>query len=85
MSFTLQLGRDGRLVPVKADESPLEALRRVVPGVTYSCRQGFCGTCKLRVLEGDIEHRDQRLLASERATHFLPCVSRAAGTLVVDL
>ena len=84
-AFTLQLGRDGRLVQVTADESPLEALRRVVPGVTYSCRQGFCGTCKLRVLEGDIEHRDQRLLASERATHFLPCVSRAAGTLVVDL
>ncbi|HWU23897.1 MAG TPA: PDR/VanB family oxidoreductase [Nocardioides sp.] len=83
--FAVRVASTGAEVMVGAEETTLQALGRVVPALTYSCQQGFCGTCKLRVLDGDVEHRDQRLLDAERADHFLPCVSRAAGTLVVDL
>ncbi|WP_394817119.1 2Fe-2S iron-sulfur cluster-binding protein, partial [Streptomyces griseus] len=30
-----------------------------LPHVAYSCEQGFCGTCQQRVLEGEIDHRDE--------------------------
>ncbi|HET7689854.1 MAG TPA: PDR/VanB family oxidoreductase [Nocardioidaceae bacterium] len=83
--FTATLSRTGTTVEVGADESLLAALRREVPGVAYSCQQGFCGTCKLTVLEGEVEHRDTLLLDSERNTSMLPCLSRGSGTLVLDV
>lgn len=84
-AFTVRFARSGREIAVAAEESALTAIRRAVPGVAYSCQQGFCGTCKLAVLDGNVEHRDNRLLDSERTGHFLPCVSRGDDTLVVDL
>jgi ferredoxin-NADP reductase len=84
-AFTVRFARSGREIAVAAEESALTAIRRAVPGVAYSCQQGFCGTCKLAVLDGSVEHRDNRLLDSERTGHFLPCVSRGDDTLVVDL
>lgn len=84
-SFTATLARTGRTIEVAADESLLAALRREVPDVTYSCQQGFCGSCRLRVLDGDVEHRDTTLLEQDRATTMLSCVSRGTGHLVLDL
>ena len=84
-AFEVELARSGRTVAVAADESALAAIRRELPDVTYSCQQGFCGTCKVRVLAGEVEHRDQRLLPNERADSMLICVSRSAGSLVIDL
>ncbi|WP_020659219.1 PDR/VanB family oxidoreductase [Amycolatopsis benzoatilytica] len=85
-AFEVHLARHGETVPVAADESVLAALRRVRPGVRYSCQQGFCGSCKLRVLAGDVEHRDTRLRAAERETDMLVCVSRSTGgPLTLDL
>ncbi|WP_436975375.1 PDR/VanB family oxidoreductase [Nocardia asteroides] len=85
-AFDLTLARTGRTVRVGSAETALDAIRRVRPDVVYSCRQGFCGTCKTRVLAGEIDHRDRLLTATERADHLLTCVSRSAGdTLTLDL
>ncbi|TSE01281.1 oxidoreductase [Skermania sp. ID1734] len=84
--FDLTLARTGRTIRVRADETTLAAIRREIPGVVYSCQQGFCGTCKVSVLRGRVEHRDNRLPDSERANQMLTCVSRACDdSLVVDL
>lgn len=77
--FTVGLARSGGTVEVGAEESALAAIRRTVPGVAYSCQQGFCGSCKVGVLAGDVEHRDNLLLDSERADSMLLCVSRSVG------
>lgn len=86
--FTLRLGTDGPEVDVPADVTALDAARAHRPDLPYSCRQGFCGTCRVRVLAGTPEHRDRRLTPAERADGaFLPCVSRAAegDPLVLDV
>ncbi|WP_280493939.1 2Fe-2S iron-sulfur cluster-binding protein, partial [Nocardia farcinica] len=84
--FAITLARSGTQVRVGAEETALAAIRRVLPGVAYSCRQGYCGTCKVRVLAGQVDHRDRALSAAERAESMLTCVSRAAdGDLVLDL
>jgi hypothetical protein len=46
---------------------------------------GFCGTCPVSLLGGDIEHRDRCLTEPERATQFALCVSRGSGRITVDL
>ncbi|GLZ39868.1 PDR/VanB family oxidoreductase [Actinokineospora sp. NBRC 105648] len=78
--FELRLGRGGPVVPVAANESALTALRRVNPDVAYSCRQGFCGTCEVRVVPGAVDHRGY-LPSTEDG--MLICVARAAGARVV--
>lgn len=85
--FEVQLGEGGPVVPIPAHESVLEAMRRVRPGTAYSCRQGFCGTCRLTLLSGEADHRDRPTGGSPRGTEFAPCVSRAAEgeRLVLDV
>lgn len=83
--FTIELSRSGREVAVAADETALDAVRRTVPGVAYSCRQGFCGTCHVGVLAGAVDHRDRCLTPDQRAASMALCVSRADGRVVLDL
>ncbi|MCW8380653.1 PDR/VanB family oxidoreductase [Streptomyces justiciae] len=86
--FELQLARSGRTLTVPADRSALDVLSEAVPAAAYSCRQGFCGVCRQRVLAGPVEHRDRRLTDAERtAGEMLVCVSRApeGERLVLDL
>ncbi|MFJ2188301.1 PDR/VanB family oxidoreductase [Kitasatospora sp. NPDC087861] len=86
--FTLRLGAGGPALDVPADRSALDVLREARPDLPYSCHQGFCGTCEVRLLAGTPDHRDRRLTPEQRAAGaVLPCVSRAAEgeTLVLDL
>lgn len=83
--FTVTLARSGRRVDVAADEAALAAIRRVEPNVMYSCQQGFCGTCRVRVLSGTVEHRDRSLTPEQRTDSMNICVSRATGDLTIDL
>jgi predicted metal-dependent hydrolase/ferredoxin-NADP reductase len=82
----VELRRTGATVIVPADRSVLSAVRERLPNLPYSCEQGFCGTCKVRVLGGTPEHRDDLLTVEERADSMLICVSRSQdGSLVLDL
>ncbi|MEU6989105.1 PDR/VanB family oxidoreductase [Streptomyces sp. NPDC046465] len=84
--FEVELRRSGRTVAVAADTTVLAAVRAELPHTAYSCEQGFCGTCQQRVVEGEIDHRDELLNDGERATSMLICVSRARGErLVLDM
>ncbi|MFI8187829.1 PDR/VanB family oxidoreductase [Streptomyces sp. NPDC085946] len=85
-SFEVELRRSGRTVTVPAGSTVLEAVRAELPDTAYSCAQGFCGTCQQRVLEGEVDHRDELLTDAERDDSMLICVSRArGGRLVLDM
>ena len=73
---------------VGADETLLSALNRAKVHAPYSCQQGFCGTCRTRVLNGIVDHRDALLTDPERRNGMmLICISRAAegSHLTLDL
>lgn len=86
--FSVSVASTGRGIHVGADETLLTALKREGVHAPYSCQQGFCGTCRTRVLAGGVEHRDTLLTDPERdAGMMLICVSRATGDagLILDL
>lgn len=84
--FEVQLVDTGELVCVGAEETALQAIRRVRPDIAYSCQQGFCGTCRVRVLNGTPQHRENRLTSEEQKSEMLICVSRSdGGRIVLDL
>lgn len=84
--FTITLAKSGTTVHVGAEQTALAAILQTNPATPYSCKQGFCTTCRVRVLDGEVEHRDQTLTAAERAGgDMLICISRAAGDhLTID-
>ena len=88
-AYTVVLAKSGKTVHVASGESILNAIERdsAVP-VPCLCREGVCGTCETRILEGEATHFDQYLSAQEKEAQktLLICVSRAKGhTLVLDL
>ncbi|WP_441952813.1 PDR/VanB family oxidoreductase [Nocardia sp. 2TAF39] len=85
--FEIEFASTGMVVEVAADRSALDTILSVRPDRPYSCRQGFCRTCKVRVLAGEPDHRDSVLTDAEReAGEMLVCVSRSdGGRLVLDL
>ncbi len=85
--FTASIASTGQEIVVGADETLLSALQRADVAVPYSCRQGFCGTCRTRVLAGAVDHRDTLLTEPERVGGMmLVCISRADGErLVLDM
>ncbi|WP_019928588.1 PDR/VanB family oxidoreductase [Nocardia sp. BMG111209] len=81
--FRVRLARTGEEFTVPADRTLLSEVLARRPDTPYSCRQGFCRTCRVRVLAGAAEHRDTVLTPAERAAgDLLPCVSRCAGDLL---
>jgi len=85
---TVECHRSGRTVDVPADCSLLDALEGAGVSVPNSCRDGICGSCETRVLEGTPDHRDSLLSAAEQAKgeSMMVCVSRArTPRLVLEL
>ena len=83
--FRAVLARSGTELLVAPGVPLLDVLEDAGLSVASACREGICGSCELRVLEGDVDHRDSVLSPAERAagTTMMPCVSRAAGARVV--
>ncbi len=85
-AFAVTLQRSGRQVSVSAQQTLLEALRSSGCAVRSSCESGTCGSCRSRLISGDVDHRDMVLREDEKADYIMVCVSRAAaGQLVLDL
>ncbi|WP_137818932.1 PDR/VanB family oxidoreductase [Pseudomonas sp. 2FG] len=88
-AFTLVLAKSGRELQVEEGMSILQAIENTnAAKVECLCREGVCGTCETRILEGEVEHFDQYLSAAEKAAQqtLMICVSRArGGRLVLDL
>lgn len=82
--FNVQL-KDGTLVKVAKDQTLLEALLNKGIKAPYSCRVGRCGTCELKVVEGEIVHYDSFLSEEQKQSQskILTCVSRAKSDMLV--
>ncbi|MGW8815949.1 2Fe-2S iron-sulfur cluster-binding protein [Gordonia terrae] len=74
--------------PVEDGQSVLESALRANQWLPHACSQGTCGTCKIRVLHGEIDHGEasnEVLTESERhAGIALACQSRARGDVTIS-
>lgn len=87
-AFEVVLAKTGRTLVVEENKSILETVRAVLPRLSYSCEEGYCGECETGVLEGQPDHRDDFLDDDEREAGetMMICVSRCRGPrLVLDL
>ncbi|RZS86611.1 PDR/VanB family oxidoreductase [Pigmentiphaga kullae] len=86
--YDVHLKQSGRTLNVFPGIVLLDALLDVGIDLPYSCREGICGACEVKVLEGTPDHRDFILSERERTDGkvMMPCVSGCRGAaLTLDL
>jgi MOSC domain-containing protein YiiM/ferredoxin-NADP reductase len=83
--FTAKLKQSNKTVEVGPTQSLLDALKEVGMDIDSSCEVGNCGTCRVDVCAGRVEHRGTGLLDEEKERGMLSCVSRGVGRIVLDL
>ncbi|MDQ6685625.1 MAG: CDP-6-deoxy-delta-3,4-glucoseen reductase [Pseudomonadota bacterium] len=88
MSFTVTVQPSGRSFAVDRDEPILAAAIRLGFGLPYGCKDGACGSCKCRMLEGRVIHgvHQQKALsdAEEAAGLILPCQAAPQSDVVIE-
>jgi ferredoxin-NADP reductase len=79
----LRSGFQFELIP---DMTLLEFAETVGVSLPYGCRQGQCGTCATRLLQGRVTMQTEDGLSAEqkRAGFILPCVSKINGSICID-
>ena len=80
MAFTVTLQPSGRTFSVDRDEPILSAAIRQGIGLPYGCKDGACGSCKCRLLEGRVIHgaHQARALSAEEEAAGLTLTCQAA-------
>lgn len=86
--FTVDLQDSGLTIQVAPEQTLLQALQAFNVDIPSDCGEGLCGSCEVRVAQGEVDHRDQVLTPSERQVNdrMMACCSRArTGRLVLKL
>jgi CDP-4-dehydro-6-deoxyglucose reductase len=88
MSLTVLVKPAERSITVERDEPILAAAIRQGIGLPYGCRDGACGSCKSRLLEGRVIHgvHQQKALSAteEEAGFILTCCATPQTDCVIE-
>jgi ferredoxin-NADP reductase len=85
VSVTLQ--RSGVALELQPGCSLLDAILDAGVHIDWDCREGLCGSCEVKILSGNVDHRDDVLTKWEKENNssMMTCCSRPLGDLVLDL
>jgi CDP-4-dehydro-6-deoxyglucose reductase, E3 len=88
MSFKTVIQPSGHTFPIEAHETILEAALKHGFTLPYSCRDGVCGTCKGKVVTGQVDygkHQESMLSDTEKAAGMaLFCCATPQSDLVIE-
>lgn len=87
--FQIRIPRLNRVVPVRRNETMLEALEAAGIDMISDCRRGECGLCALDIIEaeGTVDHRDVFFSQAQKdeGRKLCTCVSRMVdGDVILD-
>jgi len=85
--FQVELVKSGRVLDIYEDENLLEKLEQADTGIDSACRQGNCGTCQVRKIDGVTRTENETGLDDEarKEGYILTCTTRALSDLKLDL
>jgi CDP-4-dehydro-6-deoxyglucose reductase len=88
VSYQVTLKTSGKQFTVTQDETVLEAALRQGINLPYGCKNGACGSCKGKVVEGTVshgQHSESALSkADETAGGILFCCSHPQSNLLIE-
>lgn len=82
---TLRLVGSELTATIAPGQSLLDAAEAAGADIPFACRAGVCGTCRTRLVSGDVDCRSESLDPADREDGFiLPCVSWASGDCALE-
>jgi CDP-4-dehydro-6-deoxyglucose reductase, E3 len=88
MGFTVTIRPSGRTFETEGDETVLAAALRNGIGLPYGCKNGACGTCRGKLLEGVLAHGPHSTTAlsptDEAKGYALFCSARPESDVVIE-
>ena len=88
VSYQVTLKTSGKQFTVTQDETLLEAALRQGINLPYGCKNGACGSCKGKVLEGKVSHGQHSESALSKADEtsggILFCCSHPQSDLLIE-
>jgi CDP-4-dehydro-6-deoxyglucose reductase len=88
MTFQITVQPSGHHFECEADETVLAAAIRAGVGLPYGCKNGACGSCKGKVVDGSVQHKphQERALSEQEKTQgfSLFCCAVPDGDLVIE-
>ena len=88
MSFQVTLQPSGRTFDMQRDETVLSAALSASIGLPYGCKDGACGSCKCKLLDGRVIHGAHQAkalsAAEEEAGWMLSCCATPQTDLVIE-
>lgn len=78
--------RSRKKAPLTPEKTVLEAAEEIGVAIDYSCRQGFCGVCRTRLVSGQVTMAvEDGLSAQDKAAGFiLACQAKSASDIAVE-
>jgi CDP-4-dehydro-6-deoxyglucose reductase len=88
MTFTVSIRPSGKTIAIDGETHILEAALKQGVVLPYGCKNGACGSCKARVVSGEIiqdAHQSSALSTEEASRGFaLLCCARAASDVTIE-
>jgi ferredoxin-NADP reductase len=83
---TVTFSRSDKAAPLPSDKTVLEVADEIGVEIDNSCRVGTCGTCKVKLLSGQVAMAVEDALTAEDKTQgvILACQAKSAGNVVVE-
>ena len=80
MSVVITRDKQFTLLP---GETLLEGLERTGHDVEYQCRSGYCGMCRLELMEGEVSYASPPL-AFVGPNEILPCCCELRSSVTIE-
>ena len=88
MTFQVTIKNTGHQFPVESSDSILQAATNAGLVLPYGCRDGACGSCKGKLISGEVdygEYAEKALPAEEKANGaVLFCQAKALSDVVIE-
>jgi CDP-4-dehydro-6-deoxyglucose reductase len=88
MTFQITVQPSGTQFACEADETVLSAAIRAGVGLPYGCKNGACGSCKGKVVDGTVTHKPHQARALSEQEKLqgmsLFCCALPAGDVVIE-
>lgn len=87
VGYTVEFVKSGQTVTCAPDQSVLDAALAAGMRLASACGQGMCGTCKVPLLDGDVDMNHQGGIRPReiREGKILVCCSVPRGDLRIDI